>query len=285
MPRRRPAGPGPRASHRTPPVPGRPRSPRGFCWISAGVPPAIDLAEVQHRHRLAEAHHQLHVVLDQQHGQAELAAAPGSAPRASAFSSGSCRRPARPAAAASGAVARARAISSRRWSPYGRIRPGRRRRSAEAHALQQRPASSRIPLLAGEARRAEHGADRPRAAARRASPPARCPAPSSRANSRMFWKVRAMPSCATWWRQRRSSAASSRTSPAGGRVDAGDDVEDRGLAGAVGADQPDQLARLQHQVQVAQRPQAAEVAGDVPALKQSHWPAPLRGRRPGTPSG
>ncbi len=46
------------------------RSPRG-CWrcTSAGVPSAILLAEVQRDDLVRDAHHQAHVVLDQQHGQ------------------------------------------------------------------------------------------------------------------------------------------------------------------------------------------------------------------------
>ncbi len=63
--------------------------------------------------------------------------------------------------------------------------------------------------------------------------------PSASANSRMFWNVRAMPgaaicvrACGPGWLR-----PSKRIAPAVGCVDAGDQVEDRGLAGAVRADQ------------------------------------------------
>ena len=64
------------------------------------------------------------------------------------------------------------------------------------------------------------------------------------ANSRMFWNVRAMPS--RHWRG--PATADDSLPPKTDRrprrlVDAGDQVEHRGLAGAVRADQADQLAR------------------------------------------
>ena len=67
----------------------------------------------------AQAHDQAHVVLDQQHRDAEFARAPRRIGRRRALRSrsGSCRRPARRAAGRAGSVASARAISTRRWSP------------------------------------------------------------------------------------------------------------------------------------------------------------------------
>ena len=78
---------------------------------------------------------------------------------------------------------------------------------------------------------------------------------SATANSRMFWNVRVMPR-----RGDRGAAAdpgsgrpSNTIAALGRRVDAGDHVEDRGLAGAVRSDQTQQLARGMHR-QVTDRP-------------------------------
>src|SRR5699024_7644379 len=49
----------------------------------------------------------------------------------------------------------------------------------------------------------------------------------------------------------------------GGGVDPGDDVEGRGLAGAVGADEGDDLPPVHLQRQVIHRHHAAELHGDV----------------------
>ena len=87
--------------------------------------------------------------------------------------------------------------------------------------------------------------------------------------SRMFWNVRAMPSwlilCglvpAISWPLKRIV-------PDGRRVDAGHRVEAGGLAGTVGADQAEDLAPLDLEVDVVERDDAAEAEGDVVDLEQ-----------------
>ena len=80
------------------------------------------LAVVEDRDPVADPHHQLHVVLDQQDREAEVPAQPrDQRDDLRRLLAGSCRPPARRAAGASGRCASARAISSRRWSPYGRF--------------------------------------------------------------------------------------------------------------------------------------------------------------------
>ena len=183
-------------------------------------------------------------------GQPELVAQPADeAGHARPSPAGSCRRSARRAAAASArSPARAR-------SPAG---AGRRRagccaqRLAACRAGRRSRSSSRARSRALRAPRAR------RAACRRSRPsgvglqprvharPARSRARVMLANRRMFWKVRAMPSvvicraaCAGRCAARRSVIVAARR-----RVEAGDHVEERRLAGAVRADQADDRALL-----------------------------------------
>src|SRR5437879_4914821 len=58
--------------------------------------------------------------------------------------------------------------------------------------------------------------------------------------------------------------------PRVGRVDARDRVDQGALAGAVGPDEPDDLARRDLEVHVAQRLEPAEVLGEAPHLEQAH---------------
>ena len=65
----------------------------------------------------------------------------------------------------------------------------------------------------------------------------------------------------------------------GGNVDAGQQVEDGGLARAVGADEPGELARVQPEVEVLHGPEAAEGYAESPCLEDGlhlvfiHWAA------------
>src|SRR5437763_3322266 len=56
----------------------------------------------------------------------------------------------------------------------------------------------------------------------------------------------------------------------GGLIDAGEHVEDGGLSGAVRADQSDQLVRLEQEVEVAHRGEAAEANGHVFGFQEWH---------------
>ena len=83
-------------------------------------------------------------------------------------------------------------------------------------------------------------------------------------NSARFWKVRAMPK-----RGDPVGGTASRSLPferhpaVGGLVDPADDVEHRGLAGAVRTDEAADLARVDRERQAVERGDAAEAHGDV----------------------
>jgi hypothetical protein len=55
---------------------------------------------------------------------------------------------------------------------------------------------------------------------------------------------------------------------AGGGVDTGDDVEKRGLAGAVGATDADHVSRVNVEIEIVYRRQRAEILEDIPARQQ-----------------
>ena len=101
----------------------------------------------------------------------------------------------------------------------------------------------------------------------------------------MFWNVRAMPSArdrvAT--QSREALARRSVITPPVERVDAGDDVEDRRLAGAVRADEPEDLARVDVERHVVERGDATEAHRDVVELEErlSHRGSLRRRRRRG----
>ena len=72
-------------------------------------------------------------------------------------------------------------------------------------------------------------------------------------NSRRLWNVRAMPRRVILYGSQAGDALAGEADVAVGRlVDAGDHVEDRGLAGAVGADHADDLALVDAEVELGQ---------------------------------
>ncbi len=76
------------------------------------------------------------------------------------------------------------------------------------------------------------------------------------------------------------SSPSNTMRPVGRAKKAGDHIEERGLARAVGADHGAQLARLDHHGDVVDGHQAAEMARDVLDFEQTHGAA----RRRNTPN-
>jgi hypothetical protein len=113
---------------------------------------------------------------------------------------------------------------------------------ADAHVVQQfLRALGDGGLFGLEARRAEHGAQQARAGAD-VAPTMTFSSAVISANRRMFWKVRAMPALATSCTAWACRACRQLEGAAVGRVQAGDHVEEGGLAGAVGADQAVDLA-------------------------------------------
>ena len=175
--RNRPRPPAPRVA----PAPGRPPAPAGR---PAPRDAALDehLARVQHRHRVGERAHEVHVVLDDD--DRALAASRCSSSPVSSAPRRSSRRPARRAAAASASCTSSMPISSHCFWPCGRMParasarsagrsspaprhlvgdPDRRRSSVEAPRL--RPAAmSRFcstRQLLEDRRRLERAARRP----------------------------------------------------------------------------------------------------------------------------
>ena len=97
--------------------------------------------------------------------------------------------------------------------------------------------------------------------------------------SSRFWKVRAIPRRIDPVRRRREQALALEAELAGVRpVQARDHVERRRLAGAVRADQPDDLALADVERDVVERDDPAEAAGDVANLEQRHGRSTLRSR-------
>ena len=88
----------------------------GGIWRSSGSP-----RHLLPRHA-SQAHHQLHVVLDQQHGDAVGADGCNNFRRRGGFGGVHAGRRLVERQQLCGSVARARAISRRRWSPYDRLR-------------------------------------------------------------------------------------------------------------------------------------------------------------------
>jgi hypothetical protein len=88
-------------------------------------------------------------------------------------------------------------------------------------------------------------------------------------NSSMFWKVRAMPRPAMVWGGTLVMSVPLEHEAAAGRlVDAADEIEDGALAGAVGADDGENLALLHIEGHAIHRPDAAERDRDVLRLEQ-----------------
>ena len=182
----------------------------------------------------------------------------------------SCRRPARRAPAAwARSPARAR-------SPAG---AGRRRRGACARSLARLCDADVFEQLVGAlldrallgARRARCAGSRParRRAVRTWRPIITFSSADRLANRRMFWNVRAMPRAATscgFWSA--SGRPSNTNSPRVRRVDAGQHVEQAGLAGAVGPDQAVDLAVVDREADVGERLHAAEALADATGAQQ-----------------
>ena len=81
-------------------------------------------------------------------------------------------------------------------------------------------------------------------------------------NRRMVWKVRARPACADLVGLLVGDVhAVHKDLPAGGRQQAGDDIDQGGLAGAVRTDQAEDLAAPQSEADAVQGAQAGEVLG------------------------
>src|SRR5690606_23278863 len=71
----------------------------------------------------------------------------------------------------------------------------------------------------------------------------------------------------------------------GGGVHAGDEIEHRGLAGAVGADESEQFPVFYVQVQVFDRDQSAEANGAFPDFQAHQFPPLKTEARPRMPWG
>jgi hypothetical protein len=91
----------------------------------------------------------------------------------------------------------------------------------------------------------------------------------SEPKSRMFWKVRAMPQLDDLVdAQAGERAAVEPDGAGGGLVDAGHEVEDGGLAGAVGADEAAEFALADGEVHGVHRGEAAELDRGLVELEE-----------------
>ncbi len=224
---------------------GRPRRRAGRCWISSGPPSAIFSPRSSTVIRSDDPHDHAHVVLDEQDRELLLVAHPVDevderAPTPAGSCPPSARRAAAPSAAAP-ARGRPRAGAGRRRRGCARTR---RRDLADADELEQLARELAAP-------RAPRGAAAAAAAPCRGCPTRMCECIATmtfssaviRSNSRMFWNVRASPSAAILCGGRPVTSRVAEAHPPDGRlVQAGEHVEERGLAGAVGADQADDRA-------------------------------------------
>ena len=187
-------------------------------------------AVVEHLDAVAEAH-------DQRACRARSRAArssnwPGRTLRASPAArrsrSRSARRPARRAAGTAVGGERAQRSRAGAPSPCGSERGGELPTPARVHPLEQRPCRSRA-------------AREPEAAGRR--PPTRTFSNTvRRPKSRTLWNVRPSPRTASLWGGTPVDVAAAEEDLARGRpLEAGEDVHQRGLPGAVRADQAEDL--------------------------------------------
>ena len=177
----------------------------------------------------------------------------------------------------SGSMASARPSSTRFWNPYGSSDTGCLRhcsisRKSMMSSTRRRLSSS--SFLAGPHHSDPASQDR---CIRAWRPSSRLSMTVICGNSSMFWNVRAMPSPATLSGRRPLRL---RALPADvadlGDVHLADRVEDRRLAGPVGADDREQLALVDRERDVVDREDAAEAELDPVDLEQR---APGPGRR------
>ena len=90
-----------------------------------------------------------------------------------------------------------------------------------------------------------------------------------RSNRATFWKVRPMPSLGMTWRGwSQDRAALEQDVALVGHVEAGQAIEERGLAGAVGADQPGDAAGRHVEGDAVERDDAAEAHRHVAHAQQ-----------------
>ena len=98
----------------------------------------------------------------------------------------------------------------------------------------------------------------------------------SPANGLTSWKVRPTPARQIWSGRQPSMRLPREAHLAGiGAIDAGDDIEAGGLAGAVGPDQPDDGALGDGQADILHGAQAAEALGHLVELEQRGHLSPL----------
>ena len=114
------------------------------------------------------------------------------------------------------------------------------------------------PTLRSASRARASGSESPRASAPASTPSITASGP----NTSVFWKVRTTPSCAMRKGAGRDGVALNKTSRAPG-APPGDDVEERGLARTVGADDAQHFARGHGEIHTLQRRQAAEAYRDA----------------------
>ena len=216
------------------------------------------------------AQHLLHVLLDDQHGQAAARECVSPARKPAAPRPARARRTARPAAAASG-----------RTSARGRSRTSAARRRTWC-----RPSGGGVPSCAetDSKTKSSRSAYLARASGMKA-PICRLSSTVSRGNSRRFSGTCAMPRLTMRCAGVASTSVPSMRDRARGRPDqAGDHPHQRGLAGAVGSDHADRFAGVDFEIDAEQRLEGAVARIDRVELKHAQTPpgGALARPRPGS---
>ena len=223
-----------------------------FLVRGVGREDAVVAAEPQHDDPVGDGAHVLHVVADHdaRRGRGRERVRSGSAPPPSARRQG--RRSARRAGSASARAASERAIATVcRWPPDSEATGFAHARDARRQLVEQRPGADLHRHLV-EPQRTEL---RPR----------KMLATTSRfSQSARSWKTVAMPSVSAALGSASVTGLPSKVMvPEARLMDAGEDLDQRRLAGAVVADQRDDLAGMDVEIDVGQRRDGAEILGDA----------------------
>ena len=231
-----------------------------------------DLAEVEHRQVGAHPHHERHVVLDQQDARARRGPA-----RSSRLPNASVSLSSRPEAGSSssrtvGRAARARPSSTSRACPVGSAPTG-----WSATACEGEPVEDQVDLVRRlEVARRRRGTAAPGCAdatscAGSRDPPGRCRGRSGTRTPRgagTSGRCRGGPARAC--RGPRCRDRRGGRDPRGGGVTPQIGLNSRGLAGAVGSDQPGHLPGFDREVDVVEGQVPAEADGQFVDGQQAH---------------
>ena len=229
------------------------------------------LPSVQHHDAVGKMKDDAHVVLDQHDRQLLLAVQPADqlgdvVGFLVAHAGGRLVQQQQPRLQSASAIM----ISVARWSPWASS-PTSRSALSDRPLIVQQIVDPRLDLAVGIAATEPQPQRDSRAATSTAM--RRFSRTVSSGNTSVIWKVRAMPRHTRRAGSRPRDILAVEHDPAGARrEESADQVEEGGLAGAVGADHGAQLARLDRHRHVVDGDQAAEMPRDVFDLEQAHVP-------------